>query len=180
MESTTNEQIPKGQTTALSIIDAIILAETGGDPNGGYTNDPRDPGGRTIWGISERANPDLWRNGPPTREQAVARFAHRYIIAPGFDKIEDPKLQAQMVDFGVTSGPAVAIEKLQKAVGAPVDGHLGPKTLGLVNSDPQPARLSNLLALERVRMIGRIVNKNPSQSKVLNGWLSRALDFMRL
>ncbi len=26
---------------------------------GGYTNDPRDPGGETNWGISKRAYPNL-------------------------------------------------------------------------------------------------------------------------
>lgn len=31
---------------------------------GGYVNDPRDPGGRTIYGITERDHPDLWRAGP--------------------------------------------------------------------------------------------------------------------
>lgn len=27
--------------------------------DGGYTNDPKDPGGETKWGISKRAHPDL-------------------------------------------------------------------------------------------------------------------------
>lgn len=27
--------------------------------DGGYTDDPRDPGGETKWGISKRANPDV-------------------------------------------------------------------------------------------------------------------------
>jgi lysozyme family protein len=33
--------------------------EVGSAPNGGYTNDPNDPGGETKWGISKRANPNV-------------------------------------------------------------------------------------------------------------------------
>jgi lysozyme family protein len=38
---------------------AVIEEETGGDPNGGLTDDPNDPGGVTKWGISQRAHPQL-------------------------------------------------------------------------------------------------------------------------
>jgi lysozyme family protein len=159
------------------IIESIIKAETGGDPNGGYTNDPRDTGGRTIWGISERANRDLWKDGPPSRDAAVIRYYERYVKSPGFDKISDPKLQAQLVDFGVTSGPALAIQKLQICVGAEPDGVLGPKTLAAVQAE-HPTHLNNQLARERIKMIGRLVQKNPSQSRFVSGWLNRALDFL--
>ncbi len=166
-------------TTTDDIIDRIIFSETGGDPNGGYTNDPEDAGGRTIWGISERANPDLWVNGPPTRAQAVERYIQRYVKAPRFDKVLDPHLQAQLVDFGVTSGPKVAIQKLQLALGAKVDGILGPETLSKVNNHPNQAHINNILVAERIKMLGRLVQKRPSDLKFLSGWLNRSLDFLR-
>lgn len=160
------------------IIEGIIKAETGGDPNGGLTNDPRDAGGRTIWGISERANPGEWHNGPPSRERAVEIYFDRYVHRPGFSSITDPHLQAQLVDFGVNSGPAMAIQKLQACLGTEPDGVLGPKTLSLANA-AEPRRLANQLALERIKMIGRIVHKNPSQSKFLDGWLTRAASWFQ-
>lgn len=163
---------PMNPATA-KIIDEIIFRETGGDPKGGFTNNPADPGGRTIWGISERANPDLWKNGPPTRDQAVQRYYQRYVQAPRFDQITDPKLQSQMVDFGVTSGPTLAIQKLQEVVGAEPDGKLGPETL--LRITPQT---NNLLVAARIKMIGRLVQKRPSQLIYLSGWLNRSLEFL--
>lgn len=160
----------------LEIIDAIILAETGGDPNGGYTNDPHDRGGRTIWGIAESANPDLWRDGPPSREAAVQRYYQKYVVAPQFHLIVDGRLQAQVVDMGVTSGTRLAVEKLQGCVGAKVDGQIGPETLTRINSS-DPVILNNKFARERVKMIGRLVQKRPGDLKYLNGWLNRILPF---
>lgn len=41
-------------------LEFVMKWETGGDmSNGGYTNDPHDPGGETKWGISKRAHPNL-------------------------------------------------------------------------------------------------------------------------
>lgn len=54
--------------------------ETGNDlVNGGYTNDPDDPGGETKWGISKRANPDLDIKNL-TLEDAINIYYHRYWV----------------------------------------------------------------------------------------------------
>lgn len=143
---------------------------------GGLTNNPRDAGGRTDKGISERAHPDVWRDNQVTLEEATDIYRRKYLEGPRIAEIVDPRLRAQMADIAVNSGPGVAIQKLQGLVGAKVDGVLGPKTLALVNTHPEPIRLNNLLALERVKMIGRIVQKNPSQSVFLVGWINRALE----
>lgn len=162
-----------------TIIEGIIQAETGGDPRGGFTNDPRDKGGRTIWGISERANPGEWVGGPPSRERAIHIYYDKYVVRPGFANIVNPELQAQLVDFGVTSGPALATQKIQALVGTDPDGHLGPISLAKINTHPEPIRLNNQLALERVKMMGRLVQKRPSDIKFLSGWLNRATSFFR-
>ena len=96
---------------------------------------------------------------------------------PGFDKITDPHLQAQLVDFGVNSGPQLAIMKLQEILQVDVDGVLGPQTLAAVKG-VTPDELNTLLAVSRIKMIGRIVQKNPSQLKFLSGWLNRAMEFL--
>ena len=71
----------------------------------------------------------------------------------------------------------IAIIQLQGILHGKVDGILGPQTLALVNS-PRAPELNTALVAARVRMIGRIVAKNPSQLKWLNGWLDRALQFL--
>lgn len=162
-------------TTNDAIIDDIIRREGGST----VTNDPADRGGRTQYGIAERSHPSAWVDGKVTLEEARDIYRQRYLEAPGFGKIEDPRLRAQLVDFGVNSGPGVAIQKLQEILKVDVDGVLGPKTLTAIAAY-DPNLLNNKLALARVRMIGRIVNKNPSQAKWLNGWLERALSFLHL
>lgn len=167
-----------GNTSAIQkIIDAIIFAETGGDPNGGYTNDPHDAGGRTIWGISERANPDLWANGPPTREQAVGAYISRYVKP--FHGLEEHLAFAQMVDWGVTSGPRFVIQTVQRLVRAESDGYIGQETLSRVSEVPE-VELNNLLVVEHVKIIGRLVQRRPYDLKYLSGWLNRALLWFKL
>lgn len=155
------------------LIDEIIERE-GGDKE---TNDPNDRGGRTRFGISERANPDLWADSNVTYDEAYKRFEQRYLTGPGFDKIEDAKLRAVLVDFGVTSGPTLAIQKLQGILKVDADGILGPKTLAAL-ATWEPRRLVNKVALERVRMAGRVVKRDPSQLKWINGWLDRFSSFI--
>ena len=158
----------------MTLIDDIIKREGGSIE----TNNPKDKGGRTKYGISERSNPQAWADGTITLDEARAIYTAKYLKGPGFDRITDQKLQAQLVDFGVTSGPAIAITKLQAVLKVEQDGVLGPKTLAAIEA-ADPAILSNKLALERVKMIGRIVAKNPSQATFLNGWLNRAIEFIQ-
>jgi len=155
------------------LIDNIIKRE-GGDKE---TNDPNDAGGRTKYGISERAHPEVWIDGIVTNEEARKIFEAKYIKGPGFNKIKHEALKEQLVDYGVLSGPGIAIKALQSLVGAETDGILGPDTLAKANA-VEPVWLNNQLVSTRVRMIGRIVAKNPSQLKFLNGWLNRALEFL--
>ena len=144
---------------------------------GGFSDDPADTGGRTYKGISERWNADLWKDGPPTDAQVRERYEQRYVKGPGFDKVSDLRLREQLIDFGVNSGPGVAIQKLQAVLRVTVDGALGPKTLGaLAQSDSR--KINNLLVAARIMMLCRIVQKNPSQNRFIAGWADRALQFL--
>src|ERR1035437_60199 len=140
---------------------------------GAATNDPTDKGGPTAFGISKTANPEAWKNGAPTEAQARAIYIQKYVVGPGFDKVTDPQLQAQLVDYGVNSGPMIAIQKLQAILKVPVDGSLGAATLTAL-ATIHPEDVNNLLVAARVRMIGKIVYNSPSQLKYINGWLDRA------
>lgn len=145
---------------------------------GPETNDPADHGGRTKYGISETANPDLWQDGPPTEAQSRERYEQRYVKGPGFDNIADKQLREQLIDYGVNSGPAIAIKKLQEILHVDVDGILGPQTLAAL-STLHPDDANTALVVARVKMIGKIVTNSPSQLKFLNGWLDRALQFLK-
>lgn len=160
---------------ASKIIDDILIREGGSKA----TNDPQDRGGRTQFGISEKSNPQAWLDGKVTELEAREIYLQKYVVYPGFNHIpaSHSKLQAQLIDFGVHSGPQLAIAKLQGILGLEADGKLGPLTLQAIDGC-DPRVLNNRLVAARVSMIGKVVVKNPSQLKFLSGFLSRALDFL--
>lgn len=158
--------------TISEIIDKEIKIE------GGVSNDPTDAGGRTAYGISEKANPQAWAHGTPTEAEARAIYEQKYVRGPGFNKITDSQLQFQLIDYGVNSGPAIAIQKLQAILGVKADGIIGPHTLEALQLS-EIRSTNNALVAARVEMIGKIVTSNPSQLKYLNGWLNRALQFLK-
>jgi len=169
--------------TPDEIIKAIILAE-GGDKE---TNDPSDSGGRTKFGISERAHPEAWADGDVTRPEAEGIYRNKYIDQPDFDLIQDVHLQHQLVDMGVPSGPTTAIKTLQQVVGVTPDGVIGPKTLAAISNYPNgrlfghpvPGRLLLNLAVRdaRIMLYAGIAKRRPKDLKYLLGWLRRAMDF---
>lgn len=161
--------------TITDVIDNVLESEGGSKA----TNDPKDKGGRTQYGIAETSNPIAWIDGKVTEEEAREIYEQKYVRGPGFDKLPDTysRLRYQLVDFGVLSGPQLATEKLQAILGVKVDGQFGPKTLAAV-LEQDPKVINNKLVAERARMIGRIVSKNPSQAKFIAGWLNRVTDFL--
>ena len=160
-------------TTIKDIVEDVIQREGGA----AVTNDPTDRGGRTQYGISEKSHPDAWADGRVTEEEARAIYEKKYVIHPGFDKVQDDRLRAHIVDFGVNSGYQVAISKLQAILGVVVDGILGTKTLEAL-ALRQPREINNRLVMARMLMICRIVQKVPSQLKFLTGWCDRTLSFL--
>jgi len=158
-----------------NVITEIIEREGGSK----MTNDPTDRGGRTQYGIAERSNPEAWKDGKVTEQEAREIYLQKYVVGPGFHRIPPShnKSQALLVDWGVNSGPAIAIKCLQKALDVEDDGVFGPQTLAaLITRDVK--LINTTLVIARVQMVGRIVSKNPNQIKFLSGWLNRALGFL--
>lgn len=99
-----------------------------GPIEGGYVNDPADPGGETIYGISRRAHPEAWRLGPPSKEEAAAIYKSEYWDAVGGDLLPWP-INLLTFDFAVNSGSHRAVAELQQNLNVPADGIVGPKTV---------------------------------------------------
>lgn len=103
---------------------------------GGYVNDPRDPGGETIYGITRRDHPDAWADGRPTLDQAKAIYQRLYWNAVKADALPWP-LSLFVFDAAVNQGVSTAVKLLQKTLGTVQDGVLGNNTLAAINkSDP--------------------------------------------
>lgn len=101
---------------------AIVLAH-----EGGYVNDPNDPGGETNFGISKRRYPDEDIKGM-TAARATDLYHSDFWLAVRGDELP-PALALQVFDMAVNAGPGTAIKILQEVLGATIDGVLGPKTL---------------------------------------------------
>jgi lysozyme family protein len=158
-----------------SIISDVIRREGGS----AVTADPLDPGGLTQFGLTKKDNPKEWADGVVTEDEARLAYRRKYVELPGFGQIPDShsKVRSQLIDWGVNSGPGIAIQKLQEILGLKVDGNLGQKTLDATKS-ADPLDLNQKLAVSRIKMLCRICQKNPSQLKFLVGWITRALEFL--
>ena len=101
---------------------------------GGYVNDPRDPGGETKYGISKRAYPneDI---ANLTLDQAQAIYQRDYWVPAGCDVVPDA-IKFDVFDTAVNSGVRAAIKMIQGAVGQTTDGILGPLTLQALKNMP--------------------------------------------
>jgi hypothetical protein len=89
---------------------------------GGYVNNPADPGGETKFGISRAAYPTV-NIARLTVDDAKAIYKRDY-----WDKLGDahPAIKFQVFDFAVNAGIGTAIRKLQSSIGVADDGHWGP------------------------------------------------------
>lgn len=142
---------------------------------GGYVDDPNDPGGQTKFGISRRAYPHI-HISTLTREQAIDLYRRDYWIAPGFDRIDNPQISAKLFDLGVNTGTGRAVRLLQQAVNRfrrfeeklAVDGRLGPATAEAVNNFRHPDALLMALRIEAGNYYFFIGNP-----RFLAGWLNR-------
>lgn len=99
---------------------------------GGYVNDPRDPGGETKYGISKRSYPGENIAGL-TLERAKAIYLRDYWGPAGCDAWPD-LVKFEVFDIAVNMGVKTAVMMLQRAVGAGVDGVIGPQTTMRVQS----------------------------------------------
>ena len=106
---------------------------------GGWSNNPNDPGGATMKGITLRtynqylgrqASQDELRNISDAEVAAIYRKLY-WDECLG-DALADG-LDFALFDAAVNTGPREASRLLQRIVGAPADGVLGAKSLAAVN-----------------------------------------------
>jgi lysozyme family protein len=145
------------------------------DHEGGYRDDPDDPGGETNFGISKRSYPELDIKSL-TREQAEAIYYRDWWTAYGYGSIADEGVASKVLDLAVNIGPARAHKLLQETINGlcpahvTVDGRFGPATLGALNSHPNPECLLAALKCNAVRYYLSL-----GKPKYLAGWLKRAV-----
>lgn len=99
---------------------------------GGYVNDPADPGGETRYGISKRAHPDVDIKSL-TLDQARDIYRRDYWQAASCDSMPE-RIGHLVFDCAVHHGVRVAIKLLQRALKVADDGEFGPITRGTLTA----------------------------------------------
>jgi lysozyme family protein len=136
-------------------IDRVLIHE------GGLSDDPRDAGGRTRWGISQKTYPTL-DVGKLTRADAIALY-RRDFWAPIQGDALPPALAFQALDAAVNHGVGRTVRWLQRLTGVKIDGRLGPVSLAAIRGADEARLIERLLALrlelyaehERFAVFGR-------------------------
>lgn len=182
--------------TVRTIAEEIVARE------GGFVNDPADPGGATNFGVTihtmRSLGLDLDRDGDVdvadvrlmTRARAVDIFIEHYFVRPRIAELPEA-LQASVFDMQVNAG-SNAVKILQRLVTdmgfpATVDGVIGPATLRAVQAahDAAPAHIADAYAIARRNYYFRLADARPASRKFARarsggkgGWIRRAEEFM--
>ena len=127
---------------------------------GGYIDHPKDPGGRTNHGVTQR----VWEEwlGRPVSEKEMRALTPTMVKPLYKRKYWDACRADDLVagvdyvvfDVAVNSGPGRAIKFLQSCVNVTVDGGFGPNTLAAVKkAEEDPARLIELYCAKRLEFL---------------------------
>ena len=179
-----------------AIAEEIIARE------GGYVNDPDDPGGATNYGVTigtmQRLRLDLTGDGKVTsadvraltRDKAKEVFIRDYFQRPRIGELPEA-LQASVFDMYVNAG-ANAVEILQRLLrdmgqAITVDGAIGPKTIeaaGIAYASA-PNHLADAYGIARRNYYYALADRRPASRKYARrrnggkgGWITRAEEFI--
>lgn len=169
---------------------------------GGYVNDPDDPGGATKFGVTigtlRRLGIDLTGEGKVThadvramtRDKARDIYIRDYFYRPQIDKLPDV-LQASVFDMYVNAGGnAVKImQRLLRDMGhrVAVDGLIGPQTLRAVELafDEAPDHIADAYGIARRNYYYSLADRRRASRKYARrrdggkgGWIKRAEGFI--
>ncbi|OZI20494.1 hypothetical protein CAL26_23660 [Bordetella genomosp. 9] len=139
---------------------------------GGYVNDPRDPGGETKWGISKRSYPHLDIKNL-SRDQAIEIYERDFWLKIHADELYDG-IAYQGLDYAINSGIRQAILGLQQALGVPADGVWGPVTRAAALSMPEGPQIMRYVA-QRIDFM----RTRSTFSYFGSGWMARMADNLR-
>ena len=141
---------------------------------GGYSDDPKDPGGRTNLGVTQ----SVWESwvGRASNEKEMRNlsiedvtplYKRKYWDACSCDLLPDG-LDYLVFDFAVNAGVGRSVKTLQSCVDATMDGQIGKNTLGAVSTFPVEVLIFKF-SDEKVRFYKSL----PTFSEFGKGWLER-------
>ena len=179
-------------------VDQIIEGIVGRE--GGFTDNPKDKGGPTRWGITQAVARQYGYTGDMRtlpREVAKAIYLELYYVGPKFDQVHalSPRIAEELTDTGVNCGQAVAAKFLQRALNAfnreasiypdiTVDGQLGIRSLAALRAylehrgaEGEEVMLKALNCLQGERYIG-LAERRPANEEFVWGWIKNRVDLV--
>jgi lysozyme family protein len=146
---------------------------------GGFVDDPDDPGGRTNKGITQKTY-NRWRkkhgHAPVDvlyidDKEVNEIYAEGYWVPPHCPELAR-KLDLVQFDTAVNMGVRRAIMVLQEGIGCRADGQFGPITADAVQKC-EPEDTMKAYCDIREGFYRRLVERRPRLKKFLRGWLNR-------
>ena len=147
---------------------AFVLAR-----EGGYVNDPRDPGGETNFGICKRSYPaeDIKNL---TKQRAGEIYKQDFWDALGLDQYP-AGLTLAMFDTAVNLGKSRAQELFATATAKAI-GTSTPTADMLAHLTPAVERALTLeLLMLRIEYYNNLAQKRPAMRAYLAGWIARVV-----
>lgn len=160
---------------------------------GGFVNDPVDPGGATNYGISLRwlskqgllgdfdhdGDVDVDDIRKMTRERAVELYYKEWWLKYGYYQLVHDDLATKVFDLAVNMGAKQSGKLLQRAIAQfdskiEIDGVVGPKTIIAANKIMGES-LVVVLRMEAMEFYASLIKKNPEFEKYRRGWTRRAM-----
>jgi len=141
---------------------------------GGYVNDPDDPGGETNFGIAKRSHPDV-DIANLTKDGAKEIYKEHYWDKNKVESLSE-ELRHIYFDMCVNQGRGRAVKILQRAANGKgaelkVDGGMGPKTIAAMEG----VELDRVRAY-RIKYYADLVTRKPDLEKFYFGWFRRGLE----
>lgn len=142
----------QGRGKVWPSIGAAVLAVVAGvfAVEGGYSNNPADPGGETNHGVTVQVAREAGYTGPMRelpKEFAQQIYARDYIERPNFHRViaMSPAVGEKLVDAGVNAGPGRSARWFQQSLNhlsrggadfplVAVDGQIGAQSLAAYQS----------------------------------------------
>lgn len=142
---------------------------------GGFSNHPSDPGGKTRYGVTEAVAREVGYRGD-MRELPID-LAQRIYKERYWDAVQAESLPADVryivFDGAVNSGVVQSAKWLQRACGVKDDGVVGPQTIRAANA-LSPDGLKRKILAQRLRFMATLSNW-PAFSR---GWANRIADLL--
>jgi lysozyme family protein len=133
------------------------------EQEGGYSNDPGDSGGPTKYGITIHDARMYWKHGATAADVRAMPLdvAKQIYRSKYWDAISGDDLPSgvdlAVFDYGVNSGIHRAAMVLQRFLGVPDDGVIGPHTLDALREQPAgDAHLVAEICDERLAFLRRL------------------------